>query len=157
VFVATAEPRDADMAARIERHRRERPIAWRTVEEPLDLLGALGQLVGTAERVVVDCITLWVGNRQLKGDSDGVILDETDRLGRLIDARHFDLTLVSNEVGGGVHPETSAGLRFRDLLGTVNQRIATAADRVVLMVAGLPVTIKDHRHGDADGRSPDAS
>lgn len=149
VFVATAEAADADMAERIERHRRERPGGWLTIEEPVKLVGALGALADErVETVVVDCVTLWVGNLQLRGESDDRILAEVDALAQLIASRPFDLTLVSNEVGLGVHPATTAGLRFRDLLGHVNQRLAAACDRVVLMVAGLPLTIKDrHQRG----------
>jgi adenosylcobinamide kinase/adenosylcobinamide-phosphate guanylyltransferase len=145
VFVATAQAADADMERRIERHRRERGQAWRTVEEPLELVPALSALVDQADSVVVDCLTLWVGNRQLRGDSDEAILGEVERLAHLIGARPFDLVVVSNEVGGGVHPETAIGRRFRDLLGRVNQRLAAACDRVVLMVAGLPLVVKDQR------------
>jgi adenosylcobinamide kinase/adenosylcobinamide-phosphate guanylyltransferase len=145
VFLATAEAHDADMARRIDRHRRERGQGWRTVEEPFALGRALRALVGTTDSVVVDCLTLWVSNRQLRGDQDELILDEAAEIARLVAARRFDLVIVSNEVGAGVHPETAAGLRFRDLLGMVNQRLAAAADRVVLMVAGLPLTIKDVR------------
>ena len=143
MFVATAEAGDADMARRIERHRRERSNAWRTIEEPRQLVSTLRALVGGAQTVVVDCVTLWVGNLQLHGESDERIFGEADALVTLIAARPFDLTLVSNEVGEGVHPETAAGLRFRDLLGVVNQRLAAACDRVVLMVAGVPLTVKD--------------
>jgi len=145
VFIATARAADADMERRIERHRRERDQAWLTVEEPEELAAALGALVDQADSVVVDCLTLWVGNRQLRGDSDEAILDEAERLARLIATRPFDIVVVSNEVGEGVHPETAAGLRFRDLLGRVNQRLAAACDRVVLMVAGLPLMVKDQR------------
>jgi adenosylcobinamide kinase / adenosylcobinamide-phosphate guanylyltransferase len=143
VFVATAEPRDADMAARIARHRSERPRHWRTVEEPYALVPALERLSPeAAETVLVDCLTLWVANRLLRGDGDPPILAEADRLAALIERRPWALTLVSNEVGEGVHPETPDGLRFRDLLGLVNQRVAAACDRVTLMVAGLPLTVK---------------
>jgi adenosylcobinamide kinase / adenosylcobinamide-phosphate guanylyltransferase len=136
------------MAERIDRHRRERTGGWRTVEEPVKLLSALGALAGgDAATVVVDCITLWLANLQLGGESDDQILAEVAALVRLIAARPFDLTLVSNEVGLGVHPDTPAGRRFRDLLGHANQRLATVCDRVVLMVAGLPLVIKDHREG----------
>jgi adenosylcobinamide kinase/adenosylcobinamide-phosphate guanylyltransferase len=141
-FVATAEPRDADMAARIARHRAERPAHWLTVEEPRALVAALGRLEGRADAVLVDCLTLWVANRLLRGDPDRDILAEADALAALVAGRPYDLTLVTNEVGEGVHPETADGLRFRDLLGLVNQRVAAAADRVTLMVAGLPLTIK---------------
>ena len=142
VFVATAEARDAEMATRIARHRRERPRGWQTLEEPRELARVLSDLAGRADLVIVDCITLCVANRQLRGDSDEAILAEADALAGLIRSRPYDLALVSNEVGEGVHPETAVGLRFRDLLGSVNQRLAAGCDRVVLMVAGVPLTIK---------------
>jgi len=142
VFVATAEARDQDMAARIARHRAERPSHWATVEEPLDLVPRLEKLEGTCDGIVVDCLTLWVANRLLRGEPDDAILGESDALARLIGRRRSSFTVVSNEVGAGVHPETATGMRFRDLLGGVNQRVAAACDTVVLMVAGVPLTVK---------------
>ncbi|HXG02148.1 MAG TPA: bifunctional adenosylcobinamide kinase/adenosylcobinamide-phosphate guanylyltransferase [Candidatus Binatia bacterium] len=141
VFVATARPGDADMVARIARHRAERPSGWTTVEAPRDLIGALGRLPA-ADAVLVDCLTLWVANHLVDGDPDETVLRAADDLARLAARPPWTLTLVSNEVGEGVHPETAAGLRFRDLLGLVNQRIAAAAERVTFMVAGLPLTVK---------------
>jgi adenosyl cobinamide kinase/adenosyl cobinamide phosphate guanylyltransferase len=142
VFVATGEARDADMAARIARHRAERPSGWTTIEEPYDLVGRLGRLPREIESVVVDCLTLWVANRQLRGDSDAAILDGARALAAWVASAPANVTLVSNEVGEGVHPPTAEGLRFRDILGTVNQVVAAACDRVVLMVAGIPLVVK---------------
>ncbi len=141
-FVATARAGDGDMARRIARHQAERPRHWKTIEEPYDLVRRLADLEEGYDAVVVDCLTLWVSNRLLRGDSDDAILDETDGLAKLIGRRATSFTVVSNEVGEGVHPETGMGLRFRDLLGIVNQKVAAACDRVVLMVAGVPLTIK---------------
>jgi adenosylcobinamide kinase / adenosylcobinamide-phosphate guanylyltransferase len=165
-FVATALRTDPDMAARIDRHRRERPAAWTTLEEPFDVVGCLAALdgrpegssfgrpegpssgrpegpsSGRPEAVIVDCLTLWIANRQLRGDPDEAILDGGRRLAAVVSRAPWDLALISNEVGEGVHPETAAGLRFRDLLGQVNQDVAAAADSVLLMVAGIPLTIK---------------
>jgi adenosylcobinamide kinase/adenosylcobinamide-phosphate guanylyltransferase len=140
-FVATAQAGDAEMAARIARHRAERPSHWITVEEPFEVPARLAGLRGI-DAAVVDCITVWIGNRVLRGDDDDAILKGADALAALVPRCTFDVTLVSNEVGEGVHPETTVGLRFRDVLGIVNQRLAAAADRVVLMVAGLPLTLK---------------
>ena len=151
-FVATAQPGDGDMARRIARHQAERPRDWTTVEEPLALVARLTELEAKHDAIVVDCLTLWVSNRLLRGDEDDAILDEAEALGKLIERRRASVTLVSNEVGEGVHPETATGIRFRDLLGFVNQRVATACDRVVLMVAGQPLTIKSA----APERSDDA-
>jgi adenosylcobinamide kinase / adenosylcobinamide-phosphate guanylyltransferase len=153
-FVATAQRTDPDMAARIDRHRAERPAGWITIEEPFDVLGCLTTLgtrpesiaFGTRrvppEVVIVDCLTLWIANLQRRGDSDETILAGARRLAALVPRIPWDLTFISNEVGEGVHPETAVGLRFRDLLGMVNQEVAAAADGVCLMVAGIPVTIK---------------
>lgn len=151
-FVATARAGDADMARRIARHRAERPRHFTTVEEPYDLVARLGQLEGAYDAVVVDCLTLWVSNRILRGDADDAIVDEAEALAKLIGRRACSLTLVSNEVGEGVHPETDIGIRFRDLLGVVNQTVAAACDRVVLMVAGIPVTLKSAAPLPGSGR-----
>ena len=142
VFVATAEARDEDMAKRIARHRAERPPRWSTVEEPCDLVARLRGLDGASDGILVDCLTLWVSNLLLRGDRDDAILEEAEALAGLIRRRRSSFTLVSNEVGEGVHPETTMGLRFRDVLGGVNQRVAAACDTVVLMVAGIPLTVK---------------
>ena len=144
-FLATAQARDADMAARITRHRAERPAHWRTVEEPYDLLPRLRACAADADVVVVDCLTLWVSNLMLRGDADEWIVKQGEDLAALLALSAADVTLVSNEVGEGVHPPTAEGRRFRDLLGTVNQRVAAAADRVVLMVAGVPLSVKAPR------------
>jgi adenosylcobinamide kinase/adenosylcobinamide-phosphate guanylyltransferase len=141
-FVATAQAGDADMAARIARHRAERPSHWLTVEEPFALAPRLASLAREADAVVVDCVTVWVANLLLRGDGDAEIFAASDEVAALVGRDLFDLTLVSNEVGEGVVPPTADGVRFRDLLGFVNQRLATACDQVTLMVAGLPVTIK---------------
>ncbi len=144
VFVATAEPGDAEMAARIARHRAARPPGWTTIEAPLALPDAVAQLEGKAEAVVVDCLNLWVANLLGRDAalSDDALLAEASRLTDLIARRFADLVIVSNEVGWGVHPETALGRRFRDALGLVNQTIARAADEVVLLVAGCPLWLK---------------
>jgi adenosylcobinamide kinase/adenosylcobinamide-phosphate guanylyltransferase len=146
-FVATAQAGDADMAARIARHRAERPAHWLTIEEPFALPPRLTSLAREADSVVVDCVTVWVANLLMRGDRDTDILAAGDEIAALAARGLFDLTLVTNEVGEGVVPSTADGVRFRDLLGFVNQRLAAACDRVTLMVAGLPVTIKAPRGG----------
>jgi adenosylcobinamide kinase/adenosylcobinamide-phosphate guanylyltransferase len=141
-FVATAETRDAEMAARIARHRAARPPDWTTVEVPVALAGALADLEGKADSVVVDCLNLWVANLL---DRDPELTDEqlVARATGVLGRRSYALILVSNEVGGGVHPETAIGRRFRDALGVVNQAVAAGADEVVLLVAGCPLWLKN--------------
>jgi adenosylcobinamide kinase/adenosylcobinamide-phosphate guanylyltransferase len=141
-FVATARAGDADMAARIARHQAERPGGWKTVEEPVDLVPTLERLAGWADAAIVDCLTLWVANRMLRGDDDAALVAAGAEVAAFLEARRLAVTLVSNDVGAGVVPATADGRRFRDLLGTVNQHVAAAADRVVLMVAGLPLAVK---------------
>ena len=154
-FVATARPSDPDMAARIARHRAERPARWRTVEEPVDVVPACRRLAGSVDVVVLDCLTLWVAARMERGEEDAAVLAAAGELGALIAERILSLVIVSNEVGQGAHATTALGLRFVDLLGRVNQRIAGAADRVTLMVAGIAVPVKPaaspEGHGSAVG------
>ena len=142
VFVATAQAGDRDLAERIARHRAERPRHWRTIEEPFALTPRLTSLAGEADAVLVDCVTVWLANLLLRGDTDAQILAAGDELAAVVGRSLFDLTLVSNEVGEGVVPATADGVRFRDVLGSANQRLAAACDRVTLMVAGLPLTVK---------------
>ena len=117
------------MAARIARHRAERPPALDHDRGAASISCRAWRGSGHGDAVVVDCLTLWVANRMLRGDDDDAILDEADALAALVAGRGRSRSpIVSNEVGEGVHPETADGLRFRDLLGTVNQRVAAAAD-----------------------------
>ena len=148
VFIATAQAGDDDMAARIARHRAERPSHWTTIEEPFEVPARLAAL-RRIDSAVIDCVTIWIANRMLRGDSEASIFASVDELVAAVRLAPFDVTIISNEVGEGVHPETVAGLRFRDLLGIVNQRLAAACDGAVLMVAGLPLTLKE-RHRDVE-------
>jgi adenosyl cobinamide kinase/adenosyl cobinamide phosphate guanylyltransferase len=142
-FLATARALDGDMAARIARHRAERPARWTTIEEPYDVAAACRGAARAHDLLLLDCVTVWVANLMERGDDDAAVLAAADDLAKLQQERIVSTVIVSNEVGEGVHPPTEAGRRFRDLLGFVNQRLAATADRVTLMVAGLPVTVKD--------------
>jgi len=141
--VATARALDPDMAARIARHRAERPAGWTTLEEPRDVVAVARRAAASHDVLVIDCITVWVANLMERGDDDTAVLAAADDLAKLMRERLASLVVVSNEVGAGVHPPTALGRRFGDLLGFVNQRLAAAADRVTLMVAGIPVAMKD--------------
>lgn len=136
VFIATAEVTDADMAARIERHRAERP-AWPTVEAPLDLAAAITAQPADS-LVIIDCLTVWVGN--LMHHQQPV---EPSALLEALRTRSGPAVIITNEVGMGVHPETEAGRIYRDTLGVINQIVASAAARTLLFVAGRAVRLDD--------------
>lgn len=136
LFLATARPEDDEMAARVERHRQERPDDWRTVEAPLRLPETIREAVEPRDTVVLDCLTLWVSNLMAEGEPEERVLARSDDLVAAIAARGRRWIVVSNEVGSGLHPDTRLGRRYRDLLGLVNQRVAAAADRAHLVVAG---------------------
>jgi adenosyl cobinamide kinase/adenosyl cobinamide phosphate guanylyltransferase len=139
-FIATSPPIDADLAVRIARHRAERP-GWPTIEEPLDLAAAL--TAAGDDLVIVDCLTLWVNNLLERGDTTEAIEALAGDVACTAAHRAAPTVVVSNEVGLGVHPATELGLRYRDLLGRVNQRWAAVADRALLLVAGRVVTLAD--------------
>jgi adenosyl cobinamide kinase/adenosyl cobinamide phosphate guanylyltransferase len=142
LFVATAAPGDGDMAARIARHRAERPEHWRTIEEQRGLARALAA-AAPAPIVVLDCVTLWVSNLLLaEGSGWEAAAAELDALLDWYRARSVALIVVSNEVGLGVVPADELTRTFREWLGWFNQRLAAAADAVYLMVAGLAVEVK---------------
>jgi adenosylcobinamide kinase/adenosylcobinamide-phosphate guanylyltransferase len=138
-FVATAEAGDTEMAERIALHRTRRGKDWQTVEAPHDLAAAVAAQAADAP-VLVDCLTLWLSNRMLAGAD---IEAETAHLETALAGRQAPVVLVSNEVGFGIVPDNALARRFRDLQGRLNQRMAARANRVVLMVAGLPLTVKD--------------
>jgi adenosyl cobinamide kinase/adenosyl cobinamide phosphate guanylyltransferase len=133
VYVATAQAFDAEMTARLAEHRARRPPGWRTVEEPLDLPGALGH----AGPMLVDCLTLWVSNLLLAEREP-----DWPALLAAIDARQEMTVFVANEVGLGIVPDNALARRFRDCAGVLHQRLAARADRVLFMVAGIPMVAK---------------
>jgi adenosylcobinamide kinase/adenosylcobinamide-phosphate guanylyltransferase len=138
LYVATAQAGDDEMAERIAAHRARRDAGWQTVEVPHDLAGVIESSSAHA-RLLVDCVTLWLSNRMLaEADLDR----EIERLEDALARRTGVTVLVSNEVGCGIVPDNALARRFRDLQGRVNQRLAARADRVVLLVAGLPLVVK---------------
>jgi adenosylcobinamide kinase / adenosylcobinamide-phosphate guanylyltransferase len=140
-FVATALAGDDDMARRIATHRAERPQSWTTIEEPIDLVGALDRIEDGAT-AILDCITFWVFNRFETGEDDETVLDAAHELLARIGSRAGTTIAVTNEVGSGVVPATTSGVAFRDLLGAVNATLADAADRTLLMVAGRATELR---------------
>ena len=173
LYIATAEAKDADMAERIAIHRSTRPATWRTLEAPKDLASALATALATdalatdalatiedpPEVILLDCLTLLVTTivlamenqaqqaqqvQQAQINIEMTVQAEIEAL--LAVGRTFavPLIVVSNEVGLGVVPPYPLGRLYRDILGRANQALAAKADRVLFMVAGLPMTVKDN-------------
>ena len=137
LYVATAEAGDAEMAARIAAHKARRGPDWMAIEAPHDLASVLAEQGN--KPVLVDCLTLWLSNLMLaNSDIDAAVA----RLEQALEQGRGPVVLVANEVGSGVVPENALARRFRDLQGQLNQRLAARADRVVLVVAGLPLFVK---------------
>jgi adenosylcobinamide kinase/adenosylcobinamide-phosphate guanylyltransferase len=145
VFVATAKASDEEMRLKIERHRRDRPKEWRTIEEALDLPKVLAENEVGTDVILIDCLTIFAANLlEVEGDHNDRIEGRVEALCEALRTAQCNVVLVSNEVGSGVVPEYAVGCRFRDLLGEINQKVARVADDVVLMVAGLPLALKGH-------------
>ncbi|MDH4118318.1 MAG: bifunctional adenosylcobinamide kinase/adenosylcobinamide-phosphate guanylyltransferase [Acidimicrobiia bacterium] len=135
VVVAPAEAGDDEMAERIDRHRRERPDGWITVEEPIDIETAVLN-VEPALFVLFDCVTMWITNLVMTGASDDDVLSLSGRLAATLAKRTGGGAVVSNEVGLGIVPDHPLGRRFRDLAGRVNVLFADGAEESHLVVAG---------------------
>ncbi len=139
ILIATAEAGDQEMAERIERHRRERPETWDTIEAPIALEAAIrGAPDGSC--VIVDCLTLWTAN-MLAGPQAGEIEKRSERAARAARDRAGLTIVVSNEVGLGIVPEHALGRVYRDLHGRVNRVWAQAADRAYMLVAGRALAL----------------
>ncbi len=139
VMIATAEALDAEMAERISRHQADRGPEWRTVEAPVDLSSALAVLE-EGDVAVVDCLTLWLSNLMTR---EMPLPPAFESLMASIDRARADLIFISNEVGLGIVPDNALARRFRDQAGWLHQRLADRADRVLLVIAGLPVVLKN--------------
>jgi adenosylcobinamide kinase / adenosylcobinamide-phosphate guanylyltransferase len=143
LFVATCEPRDAEMEARIDAHQRERGSDWTTREVPLELAAALSGAQDHYGVILVDCLTMWVSNLMLQaGASPGSIQSAGEHLAATLAETATPTILISNEVGWGVVPDHPLGREFRDQAGWLHQRLAQVADLVVLVVAGVPLLLK---------------
>lgn len=139
VIIATATAGDDEMRARIEAHRAARHPAWLTVEEPIELTDALRGAARPDRAILVDCLTLWLSNlfaaeRPLEPAFEELVAALADV--------SCPVVLVSNEVGSGIIPDNPLARRYADALGVLNQRVAAAVERVVLITAGLPVLVK---------------
>lgn len=143
IYIATCRAGNSEMTDRIAEHRARRGPEWKTLEEPLDLVGALDSTDGQGARLV-DCLTLWLAN---------LMEDERDwqrsveDLVRTLRRQTSPVILVTGEVGSGIVPASPLARDYRDALGLVNQSIAEAADEVYLAVAGYPLKVKPNALG----------
>jgi len=142
IFIATCIPHDDEMEKRVANHRKERGRNWETVEAPLDLPEAISEFALKADVVIADCLTLWISNLMMEKTGEKKMVIEINRLVHSIKNAPSPVILVSNEVGAGIVPENPLARAFRDSAGFVNQRVAETSNRVIWMVAGLPVVIK---------------
>jgi adenosyl cobinamide kinase/adenosyl cobinamide phosphate guanylyltransferase len=137
VYVATAEALDDEMARRIKTHQARRAAGWITIEAPIDLPGAIR---GAPKRpLLVDCLTLWLSNLLLSDQEPSAY---ADRLERALAAREERVVIVANEVGLGIVPDNALARKFRDAAGLLNQRMASLAQQVFWVAAGLPLRLK---------------
>ncbi|MEM7333442.1 MAG: bifunctional adenosylcobinamide kinase/adenosylcobinamide-phosphate guanylyltransferase [Chloroflexota bacterium] len=146
LYVATAQAFDDDMAARIKKHREERPRHWPTLEAPTNVGVQIAQFSEEVDVVLIDCLTLLTSNVFLANEDNGAtetaVFKEVADLIEVYQASKTNWIIVSNEVGMGIVPAYDLGRQYRDLLGKVNQKLAQKADKVIFMVAGLPMQVK---------------
>lgn len=141
LFVATAEPGDEEMHARIHRHRQTRGNDFQTVEEPLAVADVFRRVEGH-DVVVLDCLTLWLANLLLQGNDAKAVLRQVEELAAILDRRLAHAVVVTSEVGLGLVPETPLGRTFRDVAGLAHQRLAGLADEVYFGVLGVMLRLK---------------
>lgn len=147
-FIATCPVLDEEMAERIRKHKAARDATrWSTIEEQCRLAGVIRD-AARFDVLLVDCVTLWVNNLMYEAEQAGRLLTEEDAVRRCEEVLaasgefHGTAIFVTNEVSMGIIPDNPTARRYRDLMGRCNQKLAQAADEVILMVCGLPVKIK---------------
>lgn len=136
-YIATAELLDDEMRQRAANHRKERGDCWTTIEESYDIAAHVKALDGF---VVIDCLTLWLSNWLLRDENR--LEDNLAGLCAVLRGTAADVVAITNEVGFSIVPDNALARRFRDLSGLMNQRVAETADRVFLMVSGIPLQVK---------------
>lgn len=139
-YLATAQAFDDEMHQRIARHRSDRPAEWHTLEEPLNVAEAVQN--AQTPTLLLDCLSVWVGNLMHVEFSDEQILAQAEALAQAAQVRGGTTIFVTNEVGFGIVPDNALARRYRDTLGWVNQRVAAASDEAYLLASGLPLRLK---------------
>ncbi len=144
IFLATAQALDQEMEERIRRHQAERGSGWRAIEEPLKVAETIGSLDSEDTVILLDCLTLWLNNLYMEyGEDQEKIEKAIENLAQQLADIHGAVVVVSNEVGMGIVPDNQLSRTYRDTAGYMNQRIARLAVKVVAVLAGLPLVLKD--------------
>ncbi len=144
IFLATAQALDQEMEERIRRHKVERGSGWHTIEEPLKVAETIGSLDSEGTIILLDCLTLWLNNLYMEHKEDHEAINKAieNLMRKLTDIRGA-VVVVSNEVGMGIVPDNQLSRTYRDTAGYLNQRIARLSGKVVAVLAGLPLVLKD--------------
>jgi len=145
IFIATCIPEDEEMKRRVMLHRKNRPSSWRTIEQRGALVPVLEKETKADVVIIIDCLTLFVSSLLMKESKEDSIKDEVAEAVAIIKKGNATVIIVSNEVGCSLVPENKLARDFRDIAGGCNQIVAKAADEVIYMVSGIPVTIKGAR------------
>ncbi|MFK3645317.1 bifunctional adenosylcobinamide kinase/adenosylcobinamide-phosphate guanylyltransferase [Pseudomonas protegens] len=140
-YIATSQPLDGEMNQRIAHHRERRPAHWGLIEEPLELARVLQESAGEGRCLLVDCLTLWLTNLLMLEDPERLAA-EREALLQCVASLPGEIIFVSNETGMGVVPLGELTRRYVDEAGWLHQALAERCQRVVLTVAGLPLTLK---------------
>lgn len=144
-YIATARIWDDEIKAKVNKHIEQRGNKFSTIEEPVDLKGAIEKAVENSRVILIDCLTMWVNNVIIDEDEDGVekrLKELVDTLKNLSNKEALEIIFVSNEVGWGIIPGNELSRKYVRVLGNVNKAIASLADECYLMVSGIPVKIK---------------
>jgi len=142
-FIATCQPLDAEMKKRIGLHKKSRPTQWQTFEEPKDAASLLKKIGAKFDSIIIDCLTLLICNLMMDNQGEAAVEKKLKDMLNTLDKIKAQAIIVSNEVGLGLVPANKLGREFRDIAGKANQIVASKANKVLFMVAGLPMIIKE--------------
>jgi adenosylcobinamide kinase/adenosylcobinamide-phosphate guanylyltransferase len=142
IFLATAPALDNEMKKRIKAHQEARGPEWAAMEEQTEIAKAVASVETKYDVILLDCMTLWLSNLIMAGEPETQIFSRTEAFIEAIQKIPQSVIIVSNEVGYGIVPVNDTARQFRDIMGTVNQRLAGCADVVVWTVVGLPQILK---------------
>jgi adenosylcobinamide kinase / adenosylcobinamide-phosphate guanylyltransferase len=139
IFIATCVPYDEEMKDRVRRHQQDRGSTWITVDAPVELADAILKYSQNARVILADCLTLWMSNLLMGSEN---MESRVEELTKAINQAQCPVIVVSNEVGTGIVPENALARQYRDAIGFANQKVAACVDKVIWMVAGIPVMVK---------------